>query len=89
MEAWYDGSEALPPNTGTVMSPNGWISDELALSWLGYFINATAGDRLLPGEKRYLIFDGHGAYLTLEFLEKCEEYAIVLFVFLLYSTHLC
>ncbi|KAJ5378278.1 transcriptional regulator family: Centromere protein B DNA-binding region [Penicillium cataractarum] len=88
-EAWYDGSEALPPNTGTAISPNGWISDELALCWLGYFINATAGDRLLPGEKRYLIFDGNGAHLTLEFLEKCEKYAIVPFAFLPHSTHLC
>jgi hypothetical protein len=70
------------------MSPNGWISDKLALSWLGYFINATTSDRLLLGKKRYLIFDGYGAHLTLEFLEKYEKYTIVLFVFLPYSTHL-
>jgi hypothetical protein len=90
MEAWFDGSEDLPPQTGIAMSPNGWISDELALSWLSYFNKATAiSDRLQPGEKRYLIFDGHGAHLTLEFLQKCEEYAIVPFAFLPHSTHLC
>jgi hypothetical protein len=88
MEAWYDGSEALPPNTGTAMSPNGWISDKLALAWLGYFITATT-DRVKRGEKRYLIFDGHSAHLTLEFLEKCEQYSIVPFAFLPHSTHLC
>jgi hypothetical protein len=90
MESWYNGSEALPPNTGTGISPNGWISDKLALAWLDYFITATAiDDRLKPGEKRYLIFDGHGAHLTLEFLQKCEENAIVPFAFLPHSTHLC
>jgi hypothetical protein len=69
MESWYNGSESLLPNTGTALSPNSWISDELALAWLGYFITATAvNDRLKPGEKRYLIFDGYGAHLTLEFL---------------------
>ena len=27
MEAWFDGSEDLPPNTMVRTSPNGWISD--------------------------------------------------------------
>jgi hypothetical protein len=90
IETWYDGSEALPPNTGTAISPNGWISDELALAWLGYFITATAkDDRLKSGEKRYLIFDVHGAHLTFEFLQKCEDNAIIPFAFYPHSTHIC
>ncbi|OKP10291.1 hypothetical protein PENSUB_4287 [Penicillium subrubescens] len=90
MEAWFDGSENLPLHTGTAISPNGWISDELALSWLSYFDTATAiADRLKSGEKRYLIFDGHGAHLTLEFLQKCEDKSIIPFAFLPHSTHLC
>jgi hypothetical protein len=32
MEAWFYGSENLPPDTMTAISPNGWISDELALA---------------------------------------------------------
>ncbi|KAJ5090105.1 transcriptional regulator family: Centromere protein B DNA-binding region [Penicillium argentinense] len=87
MEAWYYGSEDLPANTA--MSPNGWISDELALAWLSCFIKATAtADRLKRGEKRYLIFDGHGAHLTLEFLQRCEDHHIIPFAFLPHSTHL-
>ena len=88
MEAWFYGSEDLPHNTGNALSPNGWISDEVALAWLDYFITATA-DRTKRGEKRYLIFDGHGAHLTLEFQQKCEDNAIVPFGFLPHSTHLC
>jgi hypothetical protein len=74
MECWFDGSEDLPPNTMIGTSPNGWISDELANDWLDHFIEATR-DRTKRGEKRVLIFDGHGAHLT--------------FGFLPHSTHLC
>lgn len=72
MEAWFYGSENLSPDRMTAISPNGWISDELALAWLGYFIQLTA-HRVNRGEKRVLIFDGHGAHLTLEFLRTCED----------------
>lgn len=88
MEAWYQGSETLPPETMTAISPNGWISDELALAWLLQFDRATK-DRTKRGEKRYLIFDGHGAHLTLEFLQYCEDNTIIPFGFLPHSTHLC
>jgi hypothetical protein len=80
IEAWFYGSENLSPNTMTAISPNGWISDELALSWLFYFIHLTS-HRVKKGEKRYLIFDGHSAHLTLEFLETCEDNAISLLHF--------
>ena len=88
MEAWYRDSEALPSNTMTATSPNGWISDELALAWLAEFNHATK-DRTKRGEKRHLIFDGHGAHLTLEFLQYCEKNDIIPFGFLPHSTHLC
>jgi hypothetical protein len=90
MEAWYDGSEVLPPDTMTAISPNGWISDELALAWLVQFDRATKDpNRTKQGEKRYLIFDGHGAHLTLEFLQYCEDNMIIPFGFLPHTTHLC
>lgn len=88
MEAWFDGSEDLPLNTRVGTSPNGWISDKLANQWLDYFIEATR-DRTKRGEKRILIFDGHGAHLTFEFLQKCEDHDILPFGFIPHSTHLC
>jgi len=88
MEAWYNGSEALPSNTVTAISANGWITDNLALKWLDEFNNATIG-RVKRGEKRYLIFDGHGSHLTLEFIQLCEQSNIIPFGFLPHSTHLC
>jgi DDE superfamily endonuclease. len=88
MEAWFDGSDDLPPNTMIGTSPNGWISDELANQWLDYFIKATR-DRTNRGKKRVIIFDGHGSHLTLEFLQTCEDHDILPFGFIAYSTHLC
>jgi hypothetical protein len=90
MEVWYHGAEQLPPETTTAISSNGWITDELALAWLHRFNTETKHpDRTKQGEKRYLIFDGHGSHLTLEFLQYCEENDIIPFGFIAHSTHLC
>jgi hypothetical protein len=88
MEVWYNGSELLPGDTMTSISTNCWITDELALAWLKEFDVATK-DRIKRGEKRYLIFDGHGSHLTLEFIQYCEDNNITPFGFLPHSTHLC
>jgi hypothetical protein len=67
MESWFNKSKALPSNTIIATQANGWISDELALQWLQSFIKAT-NERTKRGEKRILIFDGHGSHLTIDFL---------------------
>ncbi|KAJ5483813.1 transposase [Penicillium diatomitis] len=88
-DGWQmDPLETLSPDTLTAISPNGWISDELALAWLGYFIQSTA-HRVNRDKKRVLIFDGHGAHLTLEFLQTYEDNAIIPFAFLPHTIHLC
>ncbi|KAJ5379244.1 transcriptional regulator family: Centromere protein B DNA-binding region [Penicillium cosmopolitanum] len=86
-EVWYDNSEGLPPRTLTAVSPNGWISDELLLEWLGHFQEATK-ERVEPNEKRIMIFDGHNSHLTVEFLEKCQEYEILPIAFEPHTTHI-
>jgi hypothetical protein len=88
MECWFNESEALPSNTTIATQANGWISDELALQWLQSFIKAT-NERTKRGEKRILIFDGHGSHRTLEFLQTCKDNGIIPFGFLPHSTHLC
>jgi hypothetical protein len=88
MEHWFNGSEALPPNTTIATQANGWISDEIAYQWLQSFIKAT-NERTKKGEKRILIFDGHGSHLTFDFLQTCEDNGIIAFGFLPHTTHLC
>lgn len=89
-ESWFHGSEALPSKTLIAISSSGWISDELILQWLNYFHKATNGcDRTKKGEKRVLIFDGHSAHFSAEFLQKCQDYNIICVAFEPHSTHLC
>lgn len=88
MEAWFYGSENLSPDTMTAISPNGWISNELALAWLSYFVKLPA-HHMNQGQKRVLIFDSHGTHLTLGFLQICKKNHIIPFTFLPHSTHIC
>ncbi|XP_077660626.1 transposase [Aspergillus fumigatus Af293] len=88
MECWFNESEALPPNTTIATQANGWISDELAHQWPQSFIKAT-NERTKRGEKRILIFDGHGSHLTVDFLQTCEDNGVIPFGFLPHTTHLC
>jgi hypothetical protein len=88
MECWFNESEPLPPDTTIATSPNGWISDELAVQWIQSFVKAT-NDRTKKGEKRILIFDSHGSHRTLEFLQICQDNGIIPFGFIPHTTHLC
>jgi hypothetical protein len=67
-------------------SPNGWTSNELALSWLqSLFDKQTAGKA--GRDWRLLILDGHGSHCTLSFLERCRNHKILVAVFPPHSTH--
>lgn len=52
------------------VSDTGWITDELAYTWLSSF-HAQTRHRvsISKGEKRLLLMDNHGSHLTLQFLE--------------------
>jgi hypothetical protein len=88
MESWFGKSEALLLYMVIATSPNSWISDKLALQWLQYFIEAT-NKHTKRGEKQILIFDSHGLYLTIKFLQRCKDNSIIPFGFLPHTTHLC
>ncbi|KAJ5742297.1 transcriptional regulator family: Centromere protein B DNA-binding region [Penicillium manginii] len=87
-EDWFYASEQLPEGTITSVSKNGWINDDLALEWLNHFQKHTI-DRVRPGEKRLLLFDGHGSHKTEEFITRCLNWDIIPFCFLAHSTHIC
>ncbi|KAJ5743320.1 transcriptional regulator family: Centromere protein B DNA-binding region [Penicillium manginii] len=87
-EDWYHSSEGLPEDTITAVSTNGWINDNLALQWLHHFHKVTA-NRYKKGEKRILLFDGHGSHKTYEFIQTALDYDIIPFCFYPHSTHIC
>lgn len=88
MESWFDHPDL--PNFYTAVSEKGYINDQLAIDWLHKFHEETSiPERLKRDEKRVLIFDGHTAHLTVEFLQLCEDYKILPFCFRPHTTHIC
>lgn len=71
IEGWYQ-DEALPKDWRIEVSPNGWTTDQIGLSWLqNIFIPATNGGHT-TGIYHLLVLDGHGSHLTPQF--KIEEH---------------
>ena len=86
MERWYEGG-TLSDESKIAVSPSGYSNDILAINWLEFFHFQTK-NRRVRGQKRLLLFDGHGSHLTKEFIELCELWEIVPFIFPAHTTHL-
>lgn len=84
LEQWF---EYLPDDYVMEISPQGYVTDEIAYHWLDHFDLHTK-TRVQRGQNRLLLMDGHGSHTTKEFLTKCEERGIIPFPFLPHSTHL-
>jgi hypothetical protein len=70
----------IPDWTELHESPNGRLTEELALGWLDRFHKLTK-DRVADGESRLLLFKGQPFFLTFNFLRFCEEHRIIPFCF--------
>jgi hypothetical protein len=68
------------------VSESGYTNSFLTLEWLKHFNNETKEKRL--GNWRMLIFDGHGAHLSQEFIDYCWDSQIVPFQLPSHTTHL-
>jgi len=69
------------------ISETGYMNDELTLKWLRHFERTTKDTRV--GSHRILIFDGYGSHLEYDFINYCEQHAIVPFCLLPHTSHLC
>jgi DDE superfamily endonuclease len=71
---WY--SDTLPSYWVIGVSENGWVENELGLTWLEHvFENHTA--HRTKGVYRLLILDRHGSHLTPEFDLFCKEHSSI------------
>ncbi|KAJ5267249.1 hypothetical protein N7478_010057 [Penicillium angulare] len=68
----------IPGDWAFDTSPNGFITQEIALEWLRHFQDYTF--KAANGYPRLLLFDGHDSHLTLEFLNLCDVFYIIPFV---------
>ena len=84
LERWYEGG-TLSEESRIAVSSSGYSNEELAIDWLHFFQKHTR-DRA-RGEQRLLLFDGHGSHLTWQFLDLCEQWNIIPFVFPPHTTH--
>jgi len=67
-------------------SLSSWINNEIGLTWLEQVFNRCIKEK--AGRLyRLLIVDGHRSYVTMDFLNYCDWYRILVAVFPPYSTH--
>ena len=88
MEHWFTPNIGCVPKDWCIaVSPNGYTSDELSIDWLLHFHEQTKY-RVKRHEKRLLLMDGHKSHLTMEFLQRCDTFNIIPFIFPAHTTHL-
>ncbi len=83
-EKMFDNN--LLHKTLLTISESGYSDDVLAYKWLFYFDQESKNTQ--QGPQRLLLFDGHGSYMTYEFVATCEQMKIIPFCLLAYSTHM-
>jgi DDE superfamily endonuclease len=85
-ERWVSHSK-LQDDVLLSVSDTGYINDLIALKWLEFFHEYKA--KRQKGLYRLLILDGHESHITVQFLKRCEELKIIVFLFVPHTTHLC
>ena len=83
---WYEHCQ-IPPDWIIALSPNGWTSDQLGLTWLKDVFEPSTSTKTI-GKYRLLVLDGHGSHATPEFDQFCTERSIITLCMPAHSSHL-
>jgi hypothetical protein len=83
--AWVEDIKAGEHEVFISSSPSGWSNNEIGLAWLEQVFDRYTKQR--AGRWRLLILDGHGSHITMEFIEYCDRYRILLMILPPHSTH--
>ena len=85
MDDWYKIKE-LHGDSVIGVNPTGYSNDETMFKWIQHFDHfSTIGQ---VGSHRLLVLDGHGSHHTREFIQYCDDHAIIPFGLPPHSTHL-
>ena len=84
--AWYENSLLLY-NWSIAVSENGWMNNQIGLTWLKTVFNKHTKDCSVD-QYRLLILDGHGSHVTPEFNQYCLECSIIILCMPPHSSHL-
>jgi hypothetical protein len=85
--SWVAAIEATKHDGFVNSSPTGWTNNNIGLAWLEQvFDHKTKQKARLGRNWRFLILDGHGSHLSMDFLDYCQAHRILLAVFPPHST---
>ena len=86
--SWVDDVELGQHNASFATSPNGWTNDALGVAWLDQVFNKATKKKARNGRDwRLLFIDGHGSYVTRQFLDWCDNNRVLLAIYPPHSTH--
>ena len=86
LQAWYK-NDTLPHDWRIEISPNGWTTDEIGMSWLQNLFIPYTNNRT-KGKYRMLVLDGHESHLTPQFDCACAQNHIIPICMPPHSSHL-
>jgi DDE superfamily endonuclease len=84
LERWI--VDELPNSTAIAVSEIGYSNDDINLSWLCHFEEATC--TRTQGQFRLLLLDGFASHIEYYFVEFAQNNRIILFSFPSHTTHL-
>ncbi|KAF2184064.1 hypothetical protein K469DRAFT_783692 [Zopfia rhizophila CBS 207.26] len=76
----------LDPNTLLGVSDSGYTNDQLALDFIQHFNKFSAQRQ--QDQFRIFLFNGHGSYLTYEFVDYCWQKSIIPVALPSYCSHI-
>ena len=68
------------------VTPNGWSCDVLGLSWLERVFQRCTKEKA-GNRRRLLIVEGHSSHVNMQFIEKCDNFRLLLLILPPHSTH--
>jgi DDE superfamily endonuclease len=84
LERWI--VDELPNSTAIAVSETGYSNDDINLSWLRHFEEATRART--EGRFRLLLLDGFASHIEYDFVKFAQNNRIILFSFPPHTTHL-
>jgi hypothetical protein len=76
--SWVEDIKAGEHEVFVSSSPTGWPNDDVGLAWLEQVFDRHTKQR--SGRWQLLILDGHGSHVTIEFIDHCDRYRILLII---------
>ncbi|KAF7565071.1 hypothetical protein PtrM4_045050 [Pyrenophora tritici-repentis] len=70
----------------TTSSPSGWSNNDIGLAWLKEVFERETRQHASTGY-RLLLLDGHGSYVTMDFINYCNDHKILLAVYPPHATY--